>query len=81
MVNERLLKKGQIVESEEEMADIQAKARGYIQVLRGVFDNAVNLPQMDTEMALVIVKDMQLLKERYRQLCDSTQVLKKELGA
>ena len=35
MENERLVKKGRVVEFEEEMAAIQAKTRGYIQALRG----------------------------------------------
>lgn len=80
MVNERIFKKGQIVEFEEEMASIQAKTRGYVQVLRGVFDNAANLPHMDIEMALVVVKEMQQLKDRYCQLWDSIQALKREIG-
>ena len=48
--------------------------------IKGVFDNAANLPHMDPDMALVIVKDMQSLKECYKQAWEAIQDLKKELG-
>ncbi len=79
MSNERLLKRGQLAELTDERTATEAKARAHVQTMCNVFDDALNLPHMDLDMAMEAVKDMRILKERYMQVLDDIQALKKEL--
>lgn len=80
MQNERLLKRGQLAELEDEKQAIEAKVRIYVQAMRNTFDDARNLPHMDLEAAAVIVQDMFILQERYKAIWPEVQAIKGALG-
>ena len=80
MQDERTYKRGQLAELQDESKEILAKTRADVQALRQTFDDAVNLPWMDLDMAAVLVKEMQKLKTRYQEVTDRITVLSKELN-
>ncbi len=80
MSEERLLKRGKLAELEDEEKTILAKTRAHVQTIRNVFDRAENLLHMDLDMAMVIAKEMKELQNRYHQIDNEMQEIKKILG-
>lgn len=80
MSQERLLKRGELAELQDEQRLIERRAAVQVAAVKSTVDGPMNLFHMDLALAAVAVSDLQQLQVRYRQVVERVQELKKELG-
>ena len=80
MSQERLLKRGELAELQDEMRLIGFRAAVQIVAVRVNIDGVENLFQIDIEVSAVALKDLQALQARFREIRPRIQTLMEELG-
>jgi hypothetical protein len=82
MSQEKLIRQGMLLQLEEEKNALSARAKAALYVLRGVFTD-VELPldpsrfvDIDLEMITAVVKDLQSLQQKYREVISHIKEIK-----